>query len=173
MRGVLFMLLLLLAAGCVKHDEAIVFKPISSFSGRLLVMSQAHRFQMEVDWQGDRQQGGMRLTHAATGRIVDVSWLDGTMLWRDNREEPVWRALSQAQLLDMGMLLPPWALARILSGDYPEAMQTKGQRTWQGLWSEDVRLKIRWSQTWDRLEITDMRYGKRLVVVFAAVNHES
>jgi len=133
-------------------------------------MNQAHRFQVEIDWQGNAQQGTLRLTHAATGRIVDVSWQDETMLWRDNQSIPVWQPLSQEALFKMGVVLPPWTLAQAFAGQYPSSMHSKDQRTWRGAWGS-LDLKIKWSTKQERVQLTDIKNGRQAIIIFNQINN--
>ncbi|MDX8384474.1 MAG: hypothetical protein R8M45_10360, partial [Ghiorsea sp.] len=105
------LLMLLLLGGCASQfsgQQEAVFEPFTSFSGRLLVMNPKHRLQFEVDWQGDEQQGDLRITHAVSGRIIYVKWQDEAMLMLDAQQSLVWHALSEVELLDIGVMLPPW-----------------------------------------------------------------
>ncbi|MCF6207951.1 MAG: hypothetical protein L3J61_00995 [Ghiorsea sp.] len=164
--GLLWLVLAWLVAGCVKHvDMPQDFTPISTFSGRLLVVSPGKRFQVEVDWQGSAEKGQLRLTHGLSGRIVDVAWQGQQMRWRDHSQSQQWYDLSEKELLDMGVLLPPWTLAKVFAGDMPKAMHTKDNRTWQGVW-DGVSLKVKWASRQQRVEITDMKHGRRAVVIF-------
>jgi len=159
---------LVLLSACVKHatvEQSL--SPIEKFSGRLLVVSTAKRFQVEIDWLGQVQKGELRLTHAASGRIVDVTWEHESMLWRDN-EHMGWSPLSENELSDMGVILPPWMLAKIFLGEMPSTMITKDQRTWRGTWlynKSKLDLSIRWASDRKRVELTDLKHGKKAVVI--------
>ncbi len=153
-------------SGCIKHAELPDFQPVTDFSGRILVMTTTKRFQLEVDWHADLRAGNMRLTHAASGRVIDVAWQDERMRIRDNQQGGRWRDLPVQALKDMGILLPPWQMARVFLGKLPDSMTSKDNRTWQGLWHGSL-LKIRWGQTQQRVELMDMRQGWRAVVIFS------
>ncbi|PCI02041.1 MAG: hypothetical protein COB79_03075 [Zetaproteobacteria bacterium] len=156
--------LVLLTVSCVKHEAAPTFEPITTFSGRLLVMDTKHRFQVELDWMANEKQGNLRITHALSGRVVFVQWKNKVMFWRDNDKTVAWESLSKQELKDMGVILPPWTLARIFLGQYPKTMQTKDEQLWKGTW-DDARLQIKWSDTFRRVEITDFKQGKRAIVI--------
>ena len=164
--GVQLLVLVLLMASCVKHsDVPQKFEPITTFSGRLLVISPEKRFQVDVDWQGTSEKGQLRLTHGLSGRVVDVAWLGHSMRWRDSSQTQQWRYLPKESLLDMGILLPPWTLAKVFSRNMPPSMKAKGNGVWQGIW-DTVSLKIKWFGGQRRVEITDMKHGRRAVVIF-------
>lgn len=153
---------------CAKHETNTAgFVAKHEFSGRLLVMSPKHRFQMEMDWSADENKGSLRLTHGLSGRIVHVLWENEKMLWRDNGSPSYWKPLSEQSLLEMGIILPPWTLARIFLGDMPSSMKTADSRTWKGQWGE-VDLRVRWTNKQQRVELTDIKHGRRAVVVFDA-----
>ncbi len=159
-------LIFLLLSGCVKHEVAESgFKPRSEFSGRLLLMSKAQRFQTEIDWKSAAEQGALRLTHAASGRIVDVQWQHKKMLWRDNAEQTAWQQLSEEGLLQMGMILPPWTLSRIFLGQMPVTMRTTDLRSWKGSWGA-FDLSVRWASEQQRVELVDIKNARRAVVIF-------
>jgi hypothetical protein len=157
--------LLLLLASCAKHESLeSAYTPITTFSGRLLVISPKHRFQVEIDWQADEKQGQLRLTHAVSGRVVNVQWQGKKMFWHDNAQMLNWQPLSQQALKDMGVILPPWMLAKIFLGKYPSTMQSKDNQVWKGTWAGNT-MKIKWSNAYHRLELTDYKHGQRAVVI--------
>jgi len=164
--GLQLLLLVLMATGCVKHSNTQQdFEPITTFSGRLLVVSPEKRFQVDVDWQGTSEKGQLRLTHGLSGRVVDVAWLGQRMRWRDSSQTQQWHELSEKGLLDMGVLLPPWILAKVFARKMPPSMKAKGNNVWQGVWGV-VPLKIKWIGGQRRVEMTDMKHGRRAVVIF-------
>jgi len=150
---------------CVKHEAKTEFKPKQDFSGRLLVLSQKHRFQLDMDWAGNATQGKVRLTHGLSGRIVDVRWLNQTMTWRDNQQVLSWQTLTEDDLLEMGVIFPPWVMAKIFMGDLPDTMHTKNQRTWKGQIAKH-ELQIVWADTQQKVELVDLKRGKKAVVMF-------
>jgi|GEM_PF-6614539 len=150
---------------CVKHEMVAKFEPKQDFSGRLLVMDQKHRFQLDMDWAGDAKQGNVRLTHGLSGRIVDVRWMNETMRWRDNQQSLSWQMLTVDELLDMGVIFPPWVMAKIFAGDLPATMMSKDQRTWQGKLAEH-ELKIIWASAQQKVELVDLKRGKKAGVMF-------
>ena len=160
----LAVLLIALLASCVKHETTPSFEPANAFSGRLLVMDTKQRFQVELDWMANEKQGNLRITHALSGRVVFVQWKNKVMFWRDNDATVVWTPLSDQALKDMGVILPPWILAHIFLGKYPDSMQSKDEKMWKGTWG-DAHLQIKWSNAYKRVEITDYKRGKRAIVI--------
>ncbi len=159
-------LLLLILTACAKHHTAPVnFIPKTTFSGRLLVMDPKHRFQVEIDWQTNKKKGELRLTHALSGRVVHVTWQGKKMFWRDNEAMLAWQPLSEARLREMGVILPPWTLAKVFQGDYPQSMHSKDGRLWKGHWGA-VELEIRWASEQQRVALVDFKRGNRAVVIF-------
>jgi len=133
-------------------------------------MNPAHRWQFEVDWQGDEAQGDLRITHGLSGRVVYVKWVQQSMTMLDSSQSALWRPLSQASLLEMGVMLPPWTLARVFLGDLPSTMHSQDKHTWQGSWGE-AKLRLRWSNSFHKLELLEMKHGRRLVLLFDEVRH--
>lgn len=128
-------------------------------------MDPKHRFQVEMDWQANEEKGELRLTHALSGRVVHVIWQGEKMFWRDNEQILAWQPLSTAALREMGVILPPWTLAKVFLGDYPQTMHTKDGRLWKGRW-DTVELEIRWASEQQRVVLVDFKHGKRAVVIF-------
>ncbi len=150
---------------CTKHDDMKSgFEPIQTFSGRLLVLDPKHRFQVELDWLANEEKGMLRLTHALSGRVVFVRWQGKEMFLRDNDIRLNWQILPESELKKMGVLLPPWQLARIFLGQYPDTMITKNHLEWKGEWNHH-KLKVKWSNHYKRVEVTDYKRGSRAVVI--------
>ncbi|MDQ7005018.1 MAG: hypothetical protein Q9N67_08950 [Ghiorsea sp.] len=165
MNKLALLLVVALLASCVRHVEMVAaYKPITSFSGRLLVFDQKHRFQVELDWLANEEKGMLRLTHALSGRVVFVRWQGQDMYWRDNDKMLNWQGMSVAQLHDMGVLLPPWTLAHIFLGKYPDTMQSKDERMWKGTW-DGYKLQVKWGSDYKRVEITDFKRGRKAIVI--------
>jgi len=159
------LLLVLMFASCVKHDATTeVFEPISTFSGRLLVLDPKHRFQVELDWQSNEDKGTLRLTHALSGRMVFLQWQDKRMFWHDNNSTLNWSSMSEEKLKDMGVILPPWTLAKVFMGQYPSSMKTKDHQLWKGTWGDNA-LQIKWSNHYHRVELTDFNRGQKAIVI--------
>ena len=87
---------------------------------------------MLVNWQAhDRHQGWLRLTHAATGRVVELKWQHEQMLVRDD-SHPDWQEISREQLAEEGIVIPPEELATILLGTMPSHFRRKNGAIWEG-----------------------------------------
>jgi hypothetical protein len=163
--------LTLLFTACAPHvspEQATlrpVFTPIHAFSGRLLVISPKKKFQVEIDWEATENKGELRLTHGLSGRIVEVIWQNEAMLWRDTSVQEAWQTLQEQDLAEMGILLPPWDLAKVFTGDMPASMKQVKPLYWQGQWDE-ADLKVKWSETQQRLELMDLKRGQKAVVIF-------
>jgi len=165
MRIMVLTLALLLFASCAKHDSAgNSFEPITSFSGRILVFDVKQRFQLELDWMASEERGHLRLTHALSGRVMFVQWKGQKMFWRDNHQALNWQPLTTKELTDMGVILPPWTLAKVFLGQYPASMKTKNDLLWKGKW-DDSQLQIKWSKSYKRVELTDFKAGRKAVVI--------
>jgi len=158
-------LLALMLVSCAKHDVTpSAFEPVSTFSGRLLVMDPKHRFQVELDWQANETKGTLRLTHALSGRMVFVQWQGKKMFWHDNNSDLSWSLLSEEELKDMGVIFPPWTLAKVFLGQYPSSMQSQNKQLWKGTWDEK-NLQIKWSNNYRRVELTDFKRGQKAIVI--------
>ncbi len=159
------LLLLFMLASCAKHESLnAAYAPITTFSGRLLVIAPKHRFQVEIDWQANQEKGQLRLTHALSGRVVFVQWQNHKMVWHDNSQQLSWQPLSEQALKDMGIILPPWRLAKVFLGQMPSSMQSKDKQVWKGTWS-GIPMQIKWSNSYKRLELLDYKHGQRAVVI--------
>lgn len=165
LRFIMLFLMLFSLTFCAKHEMNAAFESKHDFSGRLLVMGASHRFQVEMDWAGDAGQGSIRLTHGMSGRIVDVRWQGRVMAWRDNQQSQAWQPLTEIDLQNMGVIFPPWVMARVFTGDLPDTMVSKDQRIWQGTMAGN-ELKIVWASAQQKVELTDIKNGRKAVVVF-------
>ncbi len=158
-------LVAVLLAACVKNTEVLpAYEPITSFSGRLLVFDQKHRFQLELDWLANEDKGMLRLTHALSGHVVFVRWQGEDMYWRDNAKVLNWQGMSVSQLHEMGVLLPPWTLAKIFLGQYPRTMYSRDKLLWRGEW-DGYPLQVKWVEGYKRVEIVDFKRGRKAVVL--------
>jgi len=157
-------LLGLLLAGCagkssLSHDEAVTIGPYAQFTGRLIVMEPNRRWQVLVDWRADHPGAGrVRMTHAASGLVLQLRWQGGQMALRDNRH-PAWRAIDEAALAKEGIILPPWDLAAILLGQMPDRFEPHGNGRWED--RRDGRLlRLDWQPSKRKLVVSDIRHGR-------------
>jgi len=160
-------LIALLLSACVatkRPDSEASIGPFIKFSGRLIVIDEARRWQVLIDWNGNPEAGEARLTHAASSRIIAINWSGQKILLRDNLEpEAGWRTVSAQQLQAQGIIMPPQQIARILSGDIPSSFAYKGKGEWEGSF-DDTRLHIQWFQENRRLQLTDVSHGRKAIL---------
>ena len=139
--------------------------PYTSFSGRLIVIEPKRRWQVVVQWDATPEKGLVRMTHAASNRIVQLSWQNGQMLLRDNADKSgLWRPVTIDQLAANGIIMAPQQLAGILTGHMPPSLIAKGGGVWEGK-VDDAFLRIKWWQEKRRLELTDMTHGRKATLI--------
>ncbi|MDQ6982334.1 MAG: lipoprotein insertase outer membrane protein LolB, partial [Mariprofundus sp.] len=137
--------------------------PYSTFSGRLIVIESTKRWQVSLKWQASRaEQGWLRITHAATGTVVELRWQSKTMQIRDN-QQPVWRHIELEKLSEHGIIIPPHELAAILLGQMPAHFRQKSEQVWETRQSGYL-IRLRWQQELRKLTITDMKHGRIAVL---------
>jgi hypothetical protein len=153
-------------AGCATLSEREVqttIGPFGAFDGRLIVIEPTRRWQVLVHWQGDRQQGNARLTHAASGRIAEIRWQGPRIELRDNAN-PLWRDVRFARLAEHGIVLPPQQIATILTGHMPAGLVPKGDNRWEGKLNNSY-IRLQWQGEAQRLELTDITHGRRAILI--------
>lgn len=158
---------LFLPISCVttqKTDQTAGIGPYHHFSGRLLVIQPANRWQAELDWRGDANAGQARLTHAASSRIIEIQWLGETMQLRDNQQHPAWQLVDEQRLYQQGIIMLPQQLADILNGNMPASLHKRGSNHWEGM-VRNSHLKLIWKPDQQRMEITDITHGNRLILI--------
>ncbi|MES0372047.1 MAG: hypothetical protein ABUK11_07180 [Mariprofundaceae bacterium] len=148
-----------------QHHKESVIGPYTTFSGRLIVIEPARRWQAVLNWDGTPEKGELRLTHAASNRIVKLSWHHDSIRILDN-QSPVheWRGISGEELVSNGIILPPQQLALILSGNMPKRLIQKKPGTWEGKLNEAF-LRIKWSAEKQRLELMDITHGRKAILI--------
>ncbi len=147
------------------YKEDLVIGPYTAFSGRLIVIEPARRWQVMVNWNGTPEKGLVRLTHAASGRIVQISWHHDTIRILDNQApEQKWRTVHREELISNGIILPPQQLASILSGQLPEMLVRKRPGEWEGK-INGIFLRIKWSPGNHRLELIDITHGRTAIII--------
>ena len=165
----LFLLLALLFSGCAKKidprgEPAITIGPYAEFTGRLIVIETTRRWQTALDWKAESpEQGWLRLTHAATGTVVEFRWLNNFMEVRDNKNR-YWKSINQSQLSQQGIVLPPQQLAAILLGKMPEHFKQTKTTEWESLTSGNL-IRLQWNPDTYRLTITDIKHGRRATLI--------
>jgi len=142
--------------------------PYSRFSGRLIVMEPARRWQVSLMWRAIRpEQGWLRITHAATATVVELRWDVHGMTIHDNKH-PLWRNIGMNELSAQGIVIPPQQLAAILLGKMPAQFKFTGKRTGQQSWKSQQSgriIKLRWQPEVRKLSITDMKHGRQAILV--------
>lgn len=143
--------------------------PYPAFSGRLLVIEPARRWQVEMDWRAATPADGwLRLTHAASGRVLVLTWHGEAMHLSDNRDpaHPN-RPVSEAELAAHGIVIPPQQLAAILLGQMPPGFKPAGPHRWQAI-SHGRLIRVDWNAGARRLTLTDMKRGNRAILLIGA-----
>jgi len=169
MAGIAAMLLMGGCAGTAQYqpDEsatAVSIGPYPSFSGRLIVLEPTKRWQVLINWESIQpERGRLRITHAATGTVVELRWQGKTMQIRDNRE-PDWRPIGLEQLSEHGIVIAPQALASILLGRMPAHFKATGAQTWESRKSGSL-IRLRWQPQTHKLTMTDMKYGRKATLI--------
>lgn len=138
--------------------------PYSRFDGRLIVIEPSRRWQVLLRWHADsRQQGWLRLTHAATGKVVEFQWLNEQMHIRDN-SHPEWQQIGRQRLAEQGIVIPPQQLASILLGSMPSQFKRKNGNTWESRQSGGL-IRLEWQAEQQKLTMTDMRHGRKATLI--------
>ncbi|HXH64678.1 MAG TPA: lipoprotein insertase outer membrane protein LolB [Mariprofundaceae bacterium] len=173
LRPLLPLLALAWLAGCAVQRPpagmASSIGPYPSFSGRLIVIQPTRRWQVEVDWKAATPSDGwLRLTHAASGRIVELTWHGSDLRLSDNQDpaHPE-KTISEAQLASYGIVLPPPELAAILLGRMPPQFRATGPGRWEAHRNGDV-IRIDWNAAARRLTLTDLARGNRATLLIGA-----
>ena len=133
--------------------------PYTQLNGRLIVIEPNRRWQVLLNWQAaSRQQGWLRLTHAASGRVVELEWRHARMRVRDD-SHPDWQKINHQQLAAEGIVIPPQQLAAILLGTMPAHFRRKNGTTWEGKQNGGL-IRLEWKDEQKKLSITDMTHGR-------------
>ncbi len=140
------------------------YKPWHTFNGQLSILTATHRWQVLIHWQASLESGNARLTHAATGRIIEIQWQGKHIQLRDNQTHTAtWKPIKAGTLMQYGIVLPPQTIARILHHHIPPALKLKKNDTWQGqLYSNTIRL--RWQNNRHKLTMTDISHGRTAIL---------
>ncbi|HXH71919.1 MAG TPA: hypothetical protein VNI58_03790 [Mariprofundaceae bacterium] len=138
--------------------------PYPAFSGRLLVIEPARRWQVGIDWQAEAPEAGkLRLTHAASGMVVELAWDHGEMRIRDS-QHPEFRPVALTELQQHGIVVAPWTLAAILLGDMPATFHPTRPGEWEGH-QGGALIRIVWDAGQRRLTLTDITHGRRATLL--------
>ncbi len=138
--------------------------PWREVSARIAVLDGTRAWQAMLDWQASTPEAGrLRITHAASGTIVELQWQGSMMQLRDNRH-PEWRPVKMEALAARGILLAPRELAALLLGHPPASFAPQGADAWM-LRRDGARIRIRWNARRARLEMADLSHGRRAVLI--------
>ncbi|MDQ6961988.1 MAG: hypothetical protein Q9M28_05600 [Mariprofundaceae bacterium] len=142
--------------------------PYTEFSGRLLVIQKAKRWQVMVNWKAQNNEAGwLRLHHAASSRIIEIKWHDNSLQTRDNHDpSPVWKNAEQAYLKQQGINISPSDLATFLLGHVPEGFSEKSKNEWRGHRGKSL-LRVVWNPNSKKLIIMDMYQGSKIVLLIS------
>ncbi len=173
MKHCLAIILLLAFTACVPHqypsssNSPPVIGPYHDFSARLLVMEPKHRWQVMLRWVGDEKSGYARLTHGASGRVLQILWEGKRTTLLDNQQSPPqWKKVSQQELIQQGFIVSPSVLAGILHNHIPKALHYKRNGRWQGsgTWQG---ITMRWQPKRQNLRLTHIAKGRevRLIII--------
>lgn len=163
---------LLVVAGCATtaghHDgadaEAVSIGPYPALTGRLVVIEPNRRWQVLLSWRASQpERGWLRITHAASGVVIELRWHQQQMLLRDNRD-PDWRLVTSAELSEQGIILPPQEMAAILLGQMPARFVRRNASTWESHTGTGI-VRLQWQADAHRLTMTDLKHGRRAMLL--------
>ncbi len=138
--------------------------PYHDFSGRLIVIERARRWQVLLKWQAETaERGKVRFTHAATNMVVQLKWQHEKIQVRDNKH-PNWKIIGQQKLTEMGIVVPPQQLASILLGNMPAHFKWKNDDTWESRESGNI-IRVHWQASRQKLSLTDIKHGRQATLI--------
>ena len=141
--------------------------PFPAFKGRLLVMEPNRRWQVSIDWQASTAEAGrLRLTHAASGTVVELIWQHHLMQLRDS-SRPEFRPVTQTDLQAHGIVIPPWTLAAILLNSMPPVFHAVSPSQWEAH-IDGALIRIRWRPANRRLVLTDVTHGRQATLIIGS-----
>ncbi len=151
---------------CAKQSPETGTQTYAEFTGRLIVIEPARRWQVLVKWHSiDKDSGKLRLTHAATGRIIELLWQKGQMRLRDNQAAfTSWQDINLKDLTSFGISLHPNDISLFLSGLTPSGFTVTAKNKWSGK-RMDSLLKVKWVQNRKQLRVTDTSLGKTAILM--------
>lgn len=127
-------------------------------------MEPNRRWQVMLDWQADTpSRGQARLTHAASGMVVELRWQRNDIRLRDSNS-PEWRKVSTEQLAEHGIVVSPYTLSQFLAGQIPPGFRKTGPDTWESKRSGGL-VRVAWQAETQRLELSDIRHGRRATLI--------
>ncbi len=140
---------------------------VEDIHGRLLVMTAARRIQLWMQWHATMDAGTVRLTHAASGRVLDVRWqANKQSKWiemRDNQGHTQWTRISMQAWRKMGVVLAPWTLAALLHHQPPKFLEAQDAEHWQGRVQQRL-IRIHWQRDAGIVTMRDMSAGNTAIL---------
>lgn len=158
----------MLASACVKQPVTTTEKtsigPYSDFTARLIVIEPKRRWQVMLQWHAQSpDRGDVRLTHAATGTVIELRWFDNQMQLRSTQSR-MWEPVDSTQLGNQGIVIPPQQLASILLGQMPGHFINKKEGLWESRASGSP-IRLQWTPSMHTLTMTDMKHGRRATML--------
>lgn len=158
-----------LLASCAKTPSKMKSPALAEFTGRLIVIEPTRRWQVLISWHSlGKNEGWLRLNHAATGRIIELRWRNKMMWLRDNQAARAnWQGITLEDLRSYGISLFPNDITLFLAGQTPPDFIAAGEGMWRGI-RMDHTLHVKWIQSKRHLRITDVSMGKIAILMIDA-----
>ncbi|OIO67901.1 MAG: hypothetical protein CO186_06130 [Zetaproteobacteria bacterium CG_4_9_14_3_um_filter_49_83] len=165
--------LIALLSGCaniphtLSSTQTSSIGPYESFEGRLMVIQPNKRWQVQIQWQGTPDQGRVRLTHAASGRIVYLTWAGDHMSMLDNQTSdplPRYKSISKSELAQQGLVIRPQQLASILQGKIPASLKQQQTNQWKGSLNHSL-IQLEWNPQLKKLSLKDSSHGNIAILL--------
>ncbi|WP_176958272.1 hypothetical protein [Mariprofundus sp. KV] len=158
----------MLTSACVKQPVTTTEKtsigPYSDFAARLIVIEPKRRWQVMLQWRADSpDRGDVRLTHAATGTVIELRWFANQMQLRSTASR-MWEPVDSTQLGSQGIVIPPQQLASILLGQMPSHFIHKKEGLWESRASGSP-IRLQWTASMHKLTMTDIKHGRRATML--------
>lgn len=157
-------MMLLAMAGCARPPMDIQKTALTEIHGRLLVIEPARRWQAMLDWHAPSpSHGWLRISHAASGRVIELRW-EKTRLWlRDNQAIATnWRSINADELAGHGITLLPNEMAAFFAGQPPADFSHVKPGQWLAVRGKS-HIRVQWNGK--RMTITDIRHGRQAIVI--------
>ncbi len=158
----------IMLSGCAKQvslfEKHATIGPYQHFSGRLIVIEPKRRWQVVVQWRANSaDRGELRLTHAATGTVVELRWAGDQMQIRDSSAK-YWKAVNHEELANHGIVIPPQQLASILLGKMPAHFKEKKPHLWESR-DHGYPIRLKWYDSTKRLVMSDLKHGRQATLI--------
>lgn len=157
-----------ISSGCAKQPAPTIEKsaigPYSNFSGRLIIIEPKHRWQVSVQWRMENSKSGdIRLTHAATGTVVELHWSETDIKVRSSQTKE-WKLITMNELHRQGIVVPPQQLASILLGRMPSHYAEIESNLWESR-DEGSPIRLQWTPSLQKLTMTDIKHGRMATLI--------